>query len=105
MSDDVIHTNDKGGKQHLVKYSYHLMPAQVVKDVAATLYNGAIDYGEWNWINIPMLDHINHATSHLQNVLVECQEISGTIQVYEEINHAICRTMFAAHMCRRENFI
>jgi hypothetical protein len=94
-------TNKLGGKQHLIEQRYDLLPAQVNKDVASVLYQGALDYGEWNWIKVPMADHINHAIAHLQNALCKYQD--GERVDYEDLTHAICRSYFAAHMLIKGN--
>jgi hypothetical protein len=85
------HTNELGGRQGAVAYRADLLPALAVLDVAATLKVGAEKYGEGNWRNITVTEHLNHALIHLLALQ------TGDTQE-PHLNHAACRILFALEM-------
>lgn len=58
-------TNGDGGKQSYLPYRCDLLPPKAIMRVSHILFNGAIRYGEWNWLKISKDDHYNHAMAHL----------------------------------------
>jgi Domain of unknown function (DUF5664) len=88
-------TNEAGGSQSRIETRLDLVPASVMYDVGRVLAEGAIKYGEWNWQLIPRDEHIAHALEHINNEMMLSQD--GCYTDGEDITHAICRLLFAAH--------
>jgi hypothetical protein len=81
-------TNSQGGKQSRLDVRFDLIPALPLFKVASVLKEGATKYGEWNWKKISMVDHINHALSHIYAYLAGDKSD-------EHLTHAACRILFA----------
>lgn len=88
--NDEIVTNEQGGKQSKLEYSYELLEPSWLRDVAHVLYQGKQKYGARNWQSIPdYREHLGRAMYHIQ-------------QAMEDMDHsemhfanATCRLMFA----------
>jgi len=98
--DDETITNEAGGKQSRISTRFDLIPADVLYEVSVVLAKGAVKYGDNNWKNIPVKDHMAHAMEHINRE-------SHLIQTYtestgEDYYHAICRLMFAVHLLHNE---
>lgn len=90
MEPEVI-VNEKGGKQHKVAYRLDLIPPNVLLAIGQVLDEGAHRYGEWNWLKIPVQDHLNHAMIHIQQHL-------NNDRSEPHLVHALCRLTFAQHL-------
>lgn len=86
--------NAAGGRQAFTPYRFDLLPAQALFDVSEILAQGALKYGEWNWLKIPEREHINHALQHIFAYL------GGDTQD-DHLGHAACRVLFALELMRR----
>lgn len=64
-----IVTNQFGGKQSAISGRFDLIPAHPLILLAECLGYGADRYGEWNWENIELYDHINHLHNHVTQFL------------------------------------
>lgn len=80
--------NEKGGKQSKVHYRFDLVDPLAMFEMCRVLREGAEKYGEWNWRNIPVHDHLNHLLIHVYAYL------AGDTQD-DHLSHALCRAMFA----------
>lgn len=58
-------TNNQGGKQSFVSARFDCIPPVVLRLLAQCLGFGARKYGDGNWKNIPLHDHLNHAMNHI----------------------------------------
>ena len=97
FDDNVKHTNEQGGTQTKLPVRLDLVPASALLTTAEVLAEGAEKYGEWNWENIAIPDHINHALTHLYRYL------DGDISE-KHLAHACCRVLFALHLQEKEPF-
>lgn len=88
---DPIVKNERGGSQSAVQYRCDLLPARATLEVAGVLHHGAIKYGENNWRQIEVGDHINHALIHLYALL------AGDKQD-DHLAHAACRLLMAMEL-------
>jgi hypothetical protein len=86
--DAPIVVNEKGGKQSSSPYRMDLLPMRASLAVAKVLKYGADKYGDENWRNIPVRDHLNHALVHVASHLV------GDTQD-DHLEHAACRLLMA----------
>lgn len=57
--------NAQGGKQSATPYRVDLIPALAVLRESEVLAGGAIKFGEKNWENITIPEHLNHALQHI----------------------------------------
>lgn len=58
-------TNNQGGKQSFVSARFDCIPPVVLRLLAQCLGFGARKYGDTNYQNISMRDHLNHAINHI----------------------------------------
>ena len=58
-------TNNQGGKQSFVSARFDCIPPVVLRLLAQCLGFGARKYGDTNYQNISMQDHLNHAMNHI----------------------------------------
>ena len=79
---------ENGAKQSDSPYRTDLLPAQALLSIAAVLKGGADKYGPNNWRKIPLVDHINHAMTHLYALL------AGDTSD-DHLSHAATRMLFA----------
>lgn len=88
-------TNAIGGKQHAVSFRYDLIPPDVLCFVAQVLSEGASRYGEYNWCNISIEDHLNHAIGHIEAERELRMFNAGSTTGDDDLVNAICRLLFA----------
>lgn len=86
--DAPTETNEKGGSQSLIEVRFDLIDGPAMFEMAHVLYQGAVKYGENNWRNIPVEDHLNHLIMHAY------AELSGDTTDHH-LSHIMCRSMFA----------
>lgn len=86
--DAPIETAANGAKQSRTPARMDIFPPLAALHVGGILKEGAAKYGEWNWLGIPVNEHINHAMIHL------LAHIAGDASD-DHIGHAACRMMFA----------
>ena len=89
-------TNEHGGKQSGSPYRSDLLPPLALLAVAKVLKGGADKYGANNWHKIEVVDHINHAMTHL----LALQAGDGSD---DHLEHAATRILFAldSHLAGR----
>lgn len=87
--------NELGGKQSDLPYRADLLPASTILGIAKVLDEGARKYGENNWKNISVEEHVNHALVHLYAWLM------GDTQD-EHLLHVCCRALFAEWTSRNQ---
>ena len=80
--------NEKGGKQSKVLYRFDLLDPMAMFEMTRVLEEGAKKYGENNWHNIPVVDHLNHMLIHAYAYLAGDRSD-------EHLSHIMCRAMFA----------
>lgn len=68
---ETILINDKGGQGSDIGVRFDLLPAVAMRKIAARFAMGVKKYKEWNWLNCPTSEHINHLEGHVN----EYQEI------------------------------
>jgi len=104
-SAEEIETNSKGGKNSKIGVRYDLIPPLAIKELAKVLEQGSKKYDEWNWLNVDVNQHINHALNHIFESLVNKSEnnTSETIEQnrIEELSHAFCRLGMALELLLR----
>lgn len=88
--NDAIDTNEQGGKQSHLEYSFELMDPEFMLRVAHVLWVGKQKYGAYNWHSIPMEENIGRAMYHLEQALL------GQDHSEDHFANAVCRVMFAA---------
>jgi hypothetical protein len=94
-SENVV-TNDKGAAQSHTPCRFDIIPPIALFEVAKVLAEGAEKYGAYNWKNIDINDHLNHAIQHVYG------HLSGD-RTEEHLSHAICRLMFALELFEEDN--
>lgn len=57
--------NEKGGRQSLLSARFDCIPPVVLRLLAQCLGFGARKYGDTNYQNISLQDHLNHAMNHI----------------------------------------
>lgn len=80
--------NEHGGKQSQVLYRFDLVDPIAMFEMCRVLQKGAEKYGEDNWKNISIRDHLNHLLIHVYAYL------AGDTQD-DHLSHALCRAMMA----------
>lgn len=80
--------NEAGGKQSRIPVRFDLIDAKALFEQAAVLHEGAERYGENNWRQIPVEDHLNHLIMHAYAYL------AGD-RTDEHLSHIMCRATFA----------
>lgn len=89
-NNDEIMSNEQGGKQSKLEYSFELLEPMMLKRVAHVLYTGKQKYGAKNWRNIPdHQEHIGRAMYHLTQALENIDHSE------DHLANAVCRIMFA----------
>lgn len=58
-------TNERGASQSAIPYAFATMPHRALLSLGQLQAQGDAKYGPFNWINISVDDHINHAITHL----------------------------------------
>lgn len=76
-------------------YRYDLLRPYAMQKLAEVLDYGAKKYGEENWRNVPIRDHLNHSLGHLISCLKEVNT--------HDLSHAFCRIMFALELLSEES--
>lgn len=92
---DAIITNENGGRQSRLDARYDLIPPYAEEIVAEVLAEGAVKYGQWNWLKIPSDSHLNHARQHIAKF------IQGD-KSEDHAAHAATRIAFWLDMLKRE---
>lgn len=87
--------NEHGGKQSQVLYRFDLVDPIAMFEMCRVLQKGAEKYGEENWRQIPVRDHLNHLLIHVYAYL------AGDTQD-DHLSHALCRAMFAVAVDRAD---
>lgn len=86
--DAPIVENENGARQSKLEYRFDLIDPHAAFILANILHTGAEKYGDTNWHNISVRDHLNHALvyiyAHLDNDTTD-----------EHLAHAFTRLMFA----------
>ncbi len=80
--------NEKGGKQSKVLYRFDLLAPEAMFEMTKVLKEGADKYGDDNWRNISVRDHLNHMLIHAYAYL------AGDTSD-DHLSHIMCRAMFA----------
>lgn len=88
-------TNEKGAKQSLIEVRFDLIDGPAMFKMAHVLYSGAEKYGENNWRNIPVHEHINHMIMHGYAYLSDDRSDG-------HLSHMMCRSMFAQAVAIQE---
>lgn len=88
-------TNDRGGKQSQTLYRFDLVDPIAMFEMCRVLQKGAEKYGEDNWKNISIRDHLNHLLIHVYAYL------AGDTQD-DHLSHALCRAMMAVAVDRAD---
>lgn len=57
--------NSKGGRQSNSPYGLTMVPPRAILAESKVLATGATKYGRWNWMAIPIDDHLNHILQHV----------------------------------------
>lgn len=86
--DAPVVENEHGAKQSQSPYRMDLIDAKALLKIAEVHKQGGDKYGDTNWHNIPVNDHINHALVHIYAHLAE--DTSD-----EHLAHAATRMIFA----------
>lgn len=86
--DAPVVENEHGAKQSQSPYRMDLIDAKALLKIAQVHKQGGDKYGDTNWHNIPVNDHINHALVHIYAHLAE--DTSD-----EHLAHAATRMIFA----------
>lgn len=86
--DAPVVENEHGAKQSQSPYRMDLIDAKALLKIAQVHKQGGDKYGDTNWHNIPVSDHINHALVHVYAHLAE--DTSD-----EHLAHAATRMIFA----------
>lgn len=81
-------TNEHGGKQSLLPYRFDLMDPHALFALAKVLHMGAEKYGEDNWRNITVREHLNHLLAHVFAYMAGDESD-------DHLEHAFCRAMMA----------
>lgn len=87
-------TLDNGAKQSASPYRLDLIPPLALLRESEVLKRGGERYGEWNWVGIPMKDHLNHMLQHIYAYL------AGDMQD-DHLANIACRAHFALELQER----
>lgn len=95
--DEPTVVNEHGGKQSRVHYRFDLVDPIAMFEMTKVLKKGAEKYGEENWRQIPVRDHLNHLLIHVYAYL------AGDKQD-DHLTHALCRALFAVAVDRSDQY-
>lgn len=93
---DGIEVNAKGAKQCFTGTRCDLLPPLTLLAISKILYAGAKKYGDKNWRDIPVNEHVNHALRHW--FMYACGDRSE-----DHMGHMACRILFALELTEKEN--
>lgn len=99
LGDDAeIGTNEFGGKGTILDVRFDLLDAGALFKLAAITGHGARKYKAWNWLKVPVEEHLNHALTH------QYAYLAGDTQD-DHLEHAFCRLMMAlgVHLRHQES--
>ena len=83
--------NAEGGKQSEKSYRFDLVPARAAFAVAEVFAYGAKRYAPWNWLKVPLADHLNSVLGHINaHMMGDDQD--------DHLEHAACRMMMALEL-------
>lgn len=86
-----MEVNERGGRQSRVETGFHLgYPSRGALEVAQIIKAGAVTHGVDNWRVISVEDHVNHAVTHLMELL-DPHAPAGE----DHLAHAACRLLMA----------
>ena len=85
--------NEKGGKQSYLGVRCDLLPELAILEISKVLHRAAEKYGEDNWKDITVDEHVNHCLTHLFMYL------SGDTNE-DHLSNAACRGLMALHMSK-----
>jgi hypothetical protein len=88
-------TNDRGGKQSRIEARFTSIPPNALRLVAECFGFGAQKYGDENWHNIPVREHLDHALNHVNEYR------RGDAGEMHLVNNAV-RALMALEMAVRE---
>ena len=77
-----------GARQSKSPYRCDLRPPLAALHVGVILHEGSSKYGDWNWLPIPLVEHLNHALIH-----INCFLAGDTSD--DHLGHATCRMEMA----------
>jgi len=87
-----IVTNEQGGQNSRIVGRYDLLPPLAIAELAQVLEHGAEKYEDDNWKLVPIMDHMNHALSHIFSYLFSKKE--------EDLAHAMTRVVMAMQLVK-----
>jgi hypothetical protein len=90
--------NEFGASQSDYAFRYDLIPKESMELLSNIFKYGADKYEAWNWENIPIHDHINHAIGHILNYFDNKRNIIDDTNKEPELSHALCRLAFACYL-------
>ena len=76
------------GNQSDLQHRFDLVDGPAMYEMTNVLYKGALKYGENNWRNIPVEDHLNHLIAHVYAYLAGNRDD-------RHLANIMCRAMFA----------
>ena len=97
--EDEVKTYPNGAKSSKLNVRYDLIPPNAMNEVAKVVALGCVKYGEWNWLNLPVGDNINHALRH--TVALNLRHATQATQL-DHAAHAACRALFVLEQLLRE---
>jgi hypothetical protein len=94
LTDEIV-TNEQGGSQSKLEMRMDLLPPRALLAESLVLAEGAVKHAPWNWLKIPIEDHLNHALVHITLHLAGNKD-------EDHLSHAACRIHFASELALRE---
>lgn len=64
MTEEVMETNEQGGKAHRLEYDPTEIPMEVLIPLAKLLTNEAKSHGHRNWENLTVCEHLKRMYTH-----------------------------------------
>lgn len=93
--DAPVVVNESGGKQSASPYRMDLIDPKAILEISKVLSEGAEKYGEDNWKQISVKDHLNHLLVHIYAYLAGDKSD-------EHLSHSACRAIFALATSKEE---
>ena len=96
MTEEVMETNEQGGKANRLEYDPTEIPIEVLIPLAKLLSKEAQSHGHRNWENLTVQEHLKHLYVHFLEFEAETQDPHHFAEKLDyELLRVVARAIFA----------